>query len=266
MLLAALEEECRRLGSVLVSYSGGVDSALLAVIAHHVLGDRMVCAFLDGPLVPRRAASEAKELADRYDLPLVVIPFDPLGDPLIAANPPDRCYHCKKALASLLKQQASSRGFSSIVDGVNCSDLCEHRPGLRACAEEGIVHPYMVAGCAKSDIRRIARSMGLAFAEKPSGACLASRVPYGTPLDPTLLARVESAEDEIGRLGFPHARVRVHGRLARIEIAPEAFEGAVTNAPVLVAALKRLGFTYVTLDLEGYRAGAMDEVLGDRGQ
>lgn len=262
--LLALKQELERIGPFLVSYSGGVDSALLAVVAHGVFGDRIACAFLDGPLIPRAAAAEARAIAREHDLPLVVIPFDPLGDSAIAANPPDRCYHCKKALAPILKREAAARGLGTIVDGVNRSDLGEHRPGLVACAEEGVAHPYIAAGITKAEIRAIARSLDLSFWDKPSAACLASRIPYGDPLAPTLLAMVEEAEAALRRLGFSQGRVRAHGRLARIEVPLSDLDRAHQEAPEIVAALKAAGFAYVTLDLEGYRSGAMDEVLGVR--
>ncbi|MEN6518977.1 MAG: ATP-dependent sacrificial sulfur transferase LarE [Methanospirillum sp.] len=262
--LVALKKEIERIGPLLVSYSGGVDSALLAVVARGVLGDRMTCAFLDSPLVPRAAVAEAREIAREHDLPLVVITHDPLEIPAFAANPSDRCYHCKKALAPFLKREATARGFPGIVDGVNCSDFGEHRPGLAASAEEGFEHPFVAAGITKPEIRAIARSLGLSFSEKPSAACLASRIPYGEPLTPALLMMVEEAEEELRGLGFSQGRVRVHGRLARIEVPAADLARGLEAAHCLVPALKAAGFAYVTLDLEGYRPGAMDEVLGDK--
>ncbi len=259
--LRALKEEIERIGPLLVSFSGGVDSALLAVAAREVLGERMACAFLDSPLIPRAAAAEAREIAREHDLPLVVIPFDPFEAPAIAANPPDRCYHCKKALAPLLKREAAAQGLGAVVDGVNCSDFSEHRPGLRACAEEGVEHPFVTARIAKPEIRVIARSLGLSFAEKPSAACLASRIPYGEPLTPALLVMVEEAEESLRELGFSQGRIRAHGRLARVEVPAAELSRALEAAPRLVSALKAAGFSYMTLDLEGYRPGAMDEVL-----
>ncbi len=262
--MRALRAELARLGSALVSFSGGVDSALLAVVAREVLGKRMACAFLDGPLIPRSAAAEAQQIAREHDLPLVVIPFNPLEFPAIAANPGDRCYHCKKALAPLLWREATAQGLEAVVDGVNCSDLGEHRPGLVACAEEGVQHPFVTAGIAKSDIREIARTLGLPFAEKPSAACLASRVPYDEPLTPEVLGMVEEAEAALRKLGFGQGRVRAHGLLARIEVPVVDLPQALDLAHRLVPAVRAAGFTYVTLDLEGYRSGAMDEALGDR--
>jgi uncharacterized protein len=262
--LLALKQEIERIGPLLVSYSGGVDSALLAVIARNVLGDRMACAFLDGPLIPRAAAAEAQAIAREYDLPLVVIPFDPLGDPAIRANPADRCYHCKKALTPLLRREAATRELGTVIDGVNCSDFSEHRPGLVACAEEGVEHPYVAAGITKAEIRAIARSLDLGFWGKPSAACLASRIPYGEPLAPALLAMVEEAEEALRGLGFRQGRVRAHGRLGRIEVPVTELEQAFARRAEITAALKAAGFVYVTLDLEGYRSGAMDEVLDVR--
>jgi uncharacterized protein len=262
--LLALKQEIERIGPLLVSYSGGVDSALLAVVAHDVLGDRMACAFLDGPLIPRAAAAEAQAIAREHDLPLVVIPFDPLGDPEIRANPADRCYHCKKALAPLLRREAAARGLGPVVDGVNCSDFSEHRPGLVACAEEGVEHPYVAAGITKAEIRAIARSLDLGFWDKPSAACLASRIPYGEPLTPALLAMVEEAEGALRGFGFRQGRVRAHGRLARVEVPATELAEAFALRAEIIAALRAAGFAYMTLDLEGYRSGAMDEVLGVR--
>jgi uncharacterized protein len=260
--LPALRERIAGLGGALVSYSGGVDSALLAVVAREVLGERMVGAFLDGPLVPRRAAAEAHEIAARHGLPLVVIPFDPRDHPLVAANPTDRCYQCKKAIASLLEREAAARGLPAVVDGVTCSDLGEHRPGLVACAEAGIGHPFVDAGIGKEEVRAIARALGLDFAGKPSSACLASRIPYGEPLAPALLAAIEEAEEALHGLGLSQVRVRAHGRVARVEVPPADFGTALVAAPRVVAALKAAGFAYATLDLEGYRTGAMDEAHG----
>ena len=259
--LAALKRDLEHLGSALVACSGGVDSALLAVVAREVLGDRMTCVFLEGPLVPRADARAAEALAARHRIPLAVVPFDPLGKPEIARNGADRCYHCKKAIARLLQREATRRDLEAVVDGVNASDLQEFRPGLVACSEEGILHPLAAAGITKPMVRALARHLDLAIAEKPSSACLASRVPYGEPLEPGLLAMVEQGEEMLHGLGFHLARVRAHGRLARIEIPADELDRAVTAAARLVPALKATGFAYVTLDLEGYRTGAMDEVL-----
>jgi uncharacterized protein len=197
--LLALRRELARTGPLLVSYSGGVDSALLAVVARDVLGDGMVCAFVDDAFVPRAAVADARRIAQEYDLPLVVIRREPFDDPDLTANPPDRCYHCKKASAPLLWREAAGRGMGTVVDGANVSDCSEHRPGLRACTEEGIEHPFITTGITKPEIRAIARHLGLSCAEKPSAACLASRIPYGEPLTSRVLAMVEEAEEALTR-------------------------------------------------------------------
>ncbi len=259
--LPALRQELERIGPLLVSYSGGVDSALLAVVAREVLGDRMACAFLDGPLIPRSAAAEARAIAEEHDLPLVVIPFDPLGVPAIAGNPPDRCYHCKKALAPLLKREAAARGLGAVVDGVNSSDFAEHRPGLWPLPRRALLIPMSPWGARR---RRSGRSPGRsASPSRRSRPRPASRPasPTASPR-PALLAMVEEAEEALRRSGFGQGRVRAHGRLARVEVPVADLDHALRQAPGLVAALKAAGFAYVTLDLEGYRAGAMDEVLG----
>ncbi len=259
--LAALRRELRRLGPSLVACSGGVDSALLAVVAHNLLGDRMSCAFLDSPLVPRADARAVENLAARHGIPLTVIPFDPLGVPEIVRNGTDRCYHCKKASARLLWREAAERGLGAVVDGVNASDLQQFRPGLVACAEEDVQHPLAGAGISKPMVRALARHLEIEVADKPASACLASRVPYGEDLTPGLLAMVEESERVLNALGFRESRVRAHGTLARIEIPVNELDRAVADAASLVPALKVIGFVYVTLDLEGYRTGAMDEVL-----
>ena len=257
--LGALEAELTRLGPVFVSFSGGVDSSLLAVVARRVLGDDMACGLLDSPLIPRAEIAEAGAIAVAYDLPLAVLSFDPLSDPAIAGNSADRCYHCKRAGAAVLWREATERGIATVVDGVNCSDLGEHRPGLSASDKAGIRHPFVAAGIAKEDVRAIARALGLPFAEKPSAACLASRVPYGEELTPATLARVEAGEAALHDLGFLACRVRAHGRLARIEVPAADLERALASAGPIVTALKAAGFAWGALDLEGYRTGAMDE-------
>ncbi len=263
--LEALRRVIERIGPALVSFSGGVDSTLLAVVSRDVLGDGMSCAFLDGPLVPRVDAAAAREIARRLDLPIVVIPFDPLEDPVIRANPADRCYRCKEAAVRLLRREAGARGYARIVDGVNTSDLGMRRPGILASTRGGVEHPFVVAGIGKEQVRGISRFLGLDVWDKPSSACLASRIPYGEPLEPGVLSRVERAEDALRGLGFPSPRVRAHGPLARVEVPGSELARAVLRATDIVSALKTVGFAYATLDLAGYRSGAMDEVLGNDG-
>ena len=247
-------------GSLLIAYSGGVDSGLLAVLAQEILGDRAHCVFIDSPLVPRSAVRDAEQIAAALGLSFEIITVQGIDD-TVRRNPPDRCYFCKAADARLLKQRAGELGLACIADGVNLSDLGEHRPGLRASTEEGIVHPYIEAGITKADIRAIARERGLEFWDKPSAACLASRVPYGEEITDEKLRMIEAAEEVLHEAGFTQARVRCHAGIARIEVTPDEIPRLIAMRDALVPALKRTGFSYITLDLQGYRSGSMDEVL-----
>lgn len=259
--LSALKEAIRAHESLLIAFSGGVDSSLLAVVAREVLGEKMHCALLDSPLLPRRGYQEAIAIAGEYDLPLTVLPYSVLSKADIMKNSRDRCYFCKKGTAELFRTEKDRLGLSGIADGVNMSDYGEHRPGLIACEEEGILHPYVEATITKPMIRAIARSMGLSFWNKPSAACLASRLPYGDEITPERLHMIEVAEDALYDLGYQGFRVRMHGDLARVEVSWDMIEQAFKDRDKILAALKSAGFRYSTLDLEGYRTGSMDEVL-----
>jgi uncharacterized protein len=244
--------------NVLVSYSGGVDSTVLAVAAQEVLGQKSSCVILDSPLFPRRSLKKALDRAEKLGLDVEVIPFPILGDSRFVENPEERCYLCKKLACRLLKERAEESGIVYVVDGTQLSDLDEFRPGLRACLEEGVSHPLAEAGMTKEDVREYARRYGLALGDEPSAACLASRIPYGEAVTMRKLTKIEQAEDHLHDLGFEQVRVRTHGTIARIEVPSRDLERTLSHRKEIVSLLRDLGYDYVTLDLEGFRSGSLD--------
>ncbi len=256
-----LKETIASKGSMLVAFSGGVDSSLLAVLAKEVLGNNIRCVLLDSPVVPRAAIAEAQQIAEEYCLQLEIIPVCVMEDVRFTKNPPDRCYWCKKISAEVLKKRRDSLGFACIADGINVSDLGEHRPGLVASNEEGIIHPFLQTGITKADIREIAQVCGFHFWDKPAAACLSSRIPYAEEITDKKLNMVEAAETYLHSSGFSSCRVRMHGSIARIEVVKDDMQKLLCNREDLVRTLRSIGFTYISLDLEGYRSGSMDEVL-----
>lgn len=257
----ALKDIITSKGSMLISFSGGVDSSLLAVLAKEALAENTRCVLLDSPVVPRAAIAEARQIAEEFGLQLEIIPVRVMDDEHFTKNPADRCYWCKKKSANMLKSRKEALHYACIADGINVSDTGEHRPGSAASTEEGIVHPFLEAGITKADIREIAHACGLKFWDKPSAACLASRIPYGEEITPTKLAMVEEGEEFLHTCGFSQCRVRMHGSIARIEVVKEDVTKILAMQDSLVKTFKTIGFTYVTLDLGGYRSGSMDEVL-----
>ena len=259
--IQALKRVIASKGSMLVSFSGGVDSALLAVLAKEVLGNNTRCVLLDSPIVPRAAIDEAQQIAKESSLNIEIIPFHIMDDERFSKNPADRCYWCRKKSAQVLKWRKEGLHFACIADGVNVSDTEEHRPGVAASSEEGIVHPFLEAGITKSDIRAIAQNMGLKFWNKPQDACLSSRIPYGDGITIAKLAMIEKGEEFLHASGFTPCRVRMHKNIARIEVVPDDVSKLLAIQECLVKTFKKIGFTYITLDLEGFRSGSMDEVL-----
>lgn len=259
--LHRLEEAIKAHPSALICYSGGVDSTLLAVVAHRVLRERMGAVIINSSLLPPREFRRAKDLASLLGLPLTVIDADELALPGFANNPEDRCYVCKKYRLEIIGDRARAEGFAAVMDGSNADDVQGHRPGRRAVLERGGVSPLEEAELSKQDIRTLARSLGLPNWDQPSRPCLATRFAYDTELNPELIRRVDAAEEELEGLGLREFRVRLEGLdAARIEVAVEELGQLVEkdNRDRLVKNFKDLGFKRILLDLEGYRSGSMD--------
>lgn len=251
---------CRRL---LVAYSGGVDSAFLAWAAHQVLGDQMRAVIADSPSLARTHLQDALAFAREHGISIEVVETRELENPAYASNDSMRCFHCKDELFTVMERYRAARGFDAIAYGVNADDEGDFRPGQQAARQHHVLAPLLDAGLNKAEIRELARQAGLRVWDKPASACLSSRIEYGRPVTPEALQSVEQGEDALRALGFRQFRVRHHGEIVRIEIAPEELSRALTAdmAREFTAIFKRLGFKFVTLDLEGFRSGSMNQLL-----
>lgn len=256
--LAALQQELRALESVVVAFSGGLDSAFVLAVAHQTLGERAIGLTAWSPSVPQRERQDAARIAQQLGARHMVVESQEIHDPRYAANPENRCFYCKSELYKLTEQTRVQLGFAHVINGTNVDDLGDYRPGLEAAKSAAVRSPLVDAGLRKAEIRSLARAMALDFWDKPAAACLSSRIPYGTAVTTERLSQIERLEDALHDLGLRQVRVRHHERLARIEVAQDELTAAFAVRDAIVAAGKRVGFTYVTLDLAGYRTGSLN--------
>jgi uncharacterized protein len=258
-----LHETIASLGSLLVAYSGGTDSAFLAYTAHRALGDRMLAVIADSASLPRKELAAALAFTAQHGIPTHILQTAELEKLDYIRNDSQRCFHCKDELFTQMEAARLKLGFAHLAYGMNLDDRGEFRPGQKAAAMHNALAPLVTAELCKSEIRQLAREAGLSLADKPASACLSSRIEYGRPVTAENLSQVEQAEDALHALGFPQVRVRHHGDLARIEIAREDLPRALSIEMLdrMTAALRAVGFLYVTLDAQGYRSGSMNDVL-----
>ena len=258
-----LQEQLRGLGRLLVAYSGGVDSAFLAWAAHRELGENMLAVLADSPSLARSQMHDAVAFAQELSIPLTIIQTLEMERPEYRQNDASRCFFCKDELFTVMEEFRSQNEFDIIVYGVNADDQGDHRPGQQAARQHRVAAPLLDAGLTKQDIRELARLAGLRVWDKPASACLSSRIEYGRPVTPEALHVVEQGEEALRQMGFRQFRVRHHGDIVRIEVAREELPRALSSemAVEFTRIFKALGFSYVTLDLEGFRSGSMNVVL-----
>ena len=247
--------------SALVAFSGGVDSTFLLRVARDVLSERCVALTTVSPTTPADDLAEAKRFAAALGVVHILVDTNELEIAGYAENPTNRCYFCKDNLFTICAAEAAQRGLAVVIDGANRDDLVDHRPGLVAAAERGVRHPLVEADLSKPEVRTASRDLGLGSWDRPASPCLSSRFPYGTHITPERLARVAAAERVLREHGFREVRVRLHEQIARLEVPVEKMPELLRVREAIVTALRQLGFTYVTLDLQGFRSGSLNETL-----
>lgn len=256
-----LFELLSEMGSLVVAYSGGVDSSLVCALGHYALGDRLLAVTVRSPVETPEDSAGAAALARQTGFAQRIVDFDDLANPAFVSNPPDRCYHCKLARFRAIQAIAAQVGAAWVAEGSNADDAHDYRPGARAVAELGIRSPLAEVGMTKAEIRALSKALGLAVWDKPSAPCLATRFPYGSPVTYAGLNQVARGEAFLREAGFRPVRVRHFGQTARLEVGPQAIADLAARREEVLAHFQSLGFTYVVVDLAGYRSGSMNEGL-----
>ncbi len=256
-----LQENLSSFNNGLIAFSGGVDSTVLLNISREEIKGQITAVIVDSPTLPRSELIEARKIAAGLDIQLVEMASREMDLPDFINNTSQRCYFCKDHRYQMLRIYAKENGFECILDGSNFDDLSDHRPGQVAAQEQGIRSPLQEVGLTKTEIRELAREMDLPNWDKPSSACLASRIPYGTKISSRLLDQVDQAEIFLKELGIRRLRVRHHGEIARIEVPIESFDKVILNRTAIITEFDKIGFTYITLDIKGFRSGSMNEVI-----
>ncbi len=259
--LEQLKSNLRKMKSAAIAYSGGVDSTFLINVAHEVLGEKAIAVTATSSTYPQRELEQAKKFAKNIGIKHVIINSEETEIDNFSKNPSNRCYYCKKELFSKIKQIATEEHLNYVLDGSNVDDTTDYRPGMTALEEFGVVSPLKDAGLTKQEIKELSRSMNLDTWDKPAFACLASRFPYGIEITKPRLEQVEKAESYLYSLGIKQFRVRYHNEIARIEVSKNDFQLIIKHSDEIVKKFKELGFKYITLDIEGYRTGSLNEAL-----